>query len=127
MAKLVRAKISALGTYVPPRLLTNADLEKMVETSNDWIVERTGIRQRHIVDKGMATSDLAIEAAKNALQERGIPATEIEAIFVGTVTPRHAFPRHSLHCAGQDRGEGEPGAMTFPLRAPVLCMPCKPR
>ena len=72
MANLVRAKISALGTYVPPRLLTNADLEKMVETSNEWIIERTGIRQRHIVDKGVATSDLAIEAAKSALQERGI-------------------------------------------------------
>ncbi len=60
LANLVRAKISALGTYVPPRLLTNADLEKMVETSNDWIVERTGIRQRQIVDKGMAPSGLAI-------------------------------------------------------------------
>src|SRR2546430_1770667 len=83
----VRAKISALGTYVPPRLLTNADLEKMVESSNEWIVDRTGIRQRHIVDKGVATSDLAIEASRNALQERGIPASEIEAIFVGTVTP----------------------------------------
>ena len=66
MANLVRAKISALGTYVPPRLLTNADLEKMVETSNEWIIERTGIRQRHIVDKGMATSDLAIEAVEQA-------------------------------------------------------------
>ena len=72
MANLVRAKISALGTYVPPRLLTNADLEKMVETSNDWIVERTGIRQRHIIDKGMATSDMAIEAANDALKERGM-------------------------------------------------------
>ena len=67
MANLVRAKISALGTYVPPRLLTNTDLEKMVETSNEWIVERTGIRQRHIVDKGVATSDLAIEAAKQSI------------------------------------------------------------
>src|ERR1700743_2500979 len=84
LANLVRAKISALGTYVPPRLLTNADLEKMVETTNDWIIERTGIRQRHIVDKGVATSDLAIEAAKSALQQRGIPASEVEAIFVGT-------------------------------------------
>ena len=81
MANLVRAKISALGTYVPPRLLTNADLEKMVETTNDWIIERTGIRQRHIIDKGMATSDMAIEAAKDALQERGMPATEVEARF----------------------------------------------
>ena len=59
MNQLVRVKISALGTYVPPRLLTNADLEKMVETNNQWITERTGIRERHIVDKGVATSDLA--------------------------------------------------------------------
>ena len=66
MSQLVRAKISALGTYVPARLLTNADLEKMVETSNDWIVDRTGIRQRHIADKGVATSDLSVEAAKRA-------------------------------------------------------------
>src|SRR3954464_2970151 len=85
LASLVSAKISALGTYVPPRLLTNADLEKMVETSNEWIIERTGSRQRHIIDKGMATSDMAIEAAKDALNQRDIPASEIEAIFLGTV------------------------------------------
>ncbi|HEY2497764.1 MAG TPA: beta-ketoacyl-ACP synthase III [Candidatus Angelobacter sp.] len=114
MANLVRAKISALGTYVPPRLLTNADLEKMVETSNDWIVERTGIRQRHIVDKGMATSDLAIEAAKNALQERGIPATEIEGIFVGTVTPDMLFP--ATACIVQDK-IGAKGAWGYDISA----------
>ncbi len=59
-----RAKISSVGAYVPPRLLTNADLEKMVATNDQWIVERTGIRERHLVDKGVATSDLAVEAAK---------------------------------------------------------------
>ncbi|HEY9138959.1 MAG TPA: 3-oxoacyl-ACP synthase, partial [Terriglobus sp.] len=63
----VRAKISSVGTYVPPRVLTNADLEKMVETNDQWILERTGIRERHMVDKGQATSDLAVEAAKNCL------------------------------------------------------------
>ena len=67
MANLVRAKISALGTFVPPRLLTNEDLEKMVETSSQWIMERTGIRQRHIVEKGVGTSELAIQAANRAL------------------------------------------------------------
>lgn len=92
MANLVRAKISALGTYVPPRLLTNADLEKMVDTNNDWIMDRTGIKQRHIVDKGMATSHLATEASNKALAERGIPGSEIEAIFLGTVTPDMSFP-----------------------------------
>ena len=92
MNKLVRAKISALGTYVPPRLLTNEDLEKMVETSHDWIVERTGIRERHIVDDGVATSDLAAEAAKRALEQRGITANDLEAILVATVTPDMFFP-----------------------------------
>ena len=66
----VRAKISAIGTYLPPRVLTNADLEKMVDTSNEWIMERVGIRTRHIVDKGVATSDLAVEAVKR-LQAAG--------------------------------------------------------
>ncbi len=88
----MRVKISALGTYVPPRLLTNADLEKMVETSNDWIMERVGIRERHIVDKGVATSDLGVEAARKALAERGLEPKDIDAIVVGTVTPDMFFP-----------------------------------
>ncbi len=92
MPNLVRAKISALGTYVPPRLLTNADLEKMVDTNNQWIMERTGIKQRHIVDKGVATSHLATEASNKALAERGISGSDIEAIFLGTVTPDMSFP-----------------------------------
>jgi 3-oxoacyl-[acyl-carrier-protein] synthase-3 len=91
-ASLRRAKISALGAYVPPRLLTNADLEKLVETNNDWIMERVGIRQRHIVDKGVATSDLATEAAKKALALRGMSPEDVEVIIVGTVTPDMLFP-----------------------------------
>ncbi|PYX82233.1 MAG: 3-oxoacyl-ACP synthase, partial [Acidobacteria bacterium] len=71
MSKILGAKITALGTYVPPRLLTNQDLEKMVETSDQWIMERTGIRTRHIVEKGVATSDLAVEASKVLLEKRG--------------------------------------------------------
>ena len=114
MANLVRAKISALGTYVPPRLLTNADLEKMVETSNEWILERTGIRQRHIVDKGVATSDLAVEASKKVLAERGISATDIEAIFLGTVTPDMLFP--ATACLVQDK-LGAKGAWGFDISA----------
>ena len=62
----IRAKISALGTYLPPRVLTNADLEKMVDTTNEWIMERVGIRERHLVDKGVAASDLAVEAVKKS-------------------------------------------------------------
>jgi 3-oxoacyl-[acyl-carrier-protein] synthase-3 len=92
VSQLVRAKITALGTYVPPRVMTNADLEKIIETSDEWIVTRTGIRERHIVDQGVATSDLAVEATKRALAERGIDANEIEAIVVATVTPDMLFP-----------------------------------
>lgn len=114
MANLVRAKISALGTYVPPRLLTNADLEKMVETSNEWIVERTGIRQRHIVDPGTATSNLAVHAAQRALAERGVAPTDVEAIFLATVTPDMAFP--ATACLVQDR-IGAKGAWGFDVSA----------
>jgi 3-oxoacyl-[acyl-carrier-protein] synthase III len=92
VSQVVRAKISALGTYVPPRLLTNADLEKMVDTTDQWILERTGIRERHIVDKGVATSDLGTQAARKALAERGIAPSDLEAIIVATVTPDMLFP-----------------------------------
>ncbi len=98
---LERAKISALGTYVPPRVLTNADLEKMVDTSDEWIVARTGIRERHIVEKGVATSDMAAEAARCCLLERGISADEVEVIIVATVTPDMLFP--STACLVQDK------------------------
>ncbi|HEY6271824.1 MAG TPA: beta-ketoacyl-ACP synthase III [Terriglobales bacterium] len=110
----MRAKISALGTYVPPRLLTNTDLEKMVETSNEWIMERTGIRQRHIVDPGTATSHLAAAAATRALEERGISGDQVEAIFLGTVTPDMFFP--STACLVQDR-IGAKGAWGFDISA----------
>lgn len=114
MAPLVRAKISALGTYAPPRLLTNHDLEQMVETSDQWIIERTGIRQRHIVDPGSSTSNLAVEAARKALEERGIPATDIEAIFLATVTPDMFFP--ATACLVQER-IGAKGAWGFDISA----------
>ncbi len=114
MSQLVRAKISALGTYVPPRLLTNADLEKMVDTDNQWILERTGIRERHIVDKGVATSDLAVEAANKALAERGLEPRDMEAIIVGTVTPDMFFP--STACLVQHK-LGAKGIWGFDLSA----------
>jgi 3-oxoacyl-[acyl-carrier-protein] synthase III len=109
-----RVKISALGTYVPPRLLTNADLEKMVETSDEWIMSRTGIRERHIVDQGVATSDLAVAAAKRAFAERGLAPTDIEAILVATVTPDMFFP--STACLVQHK-LGADGAWGFDLSA----------
>lgn len=86
------AKISAVGAWVPPRVLTNADLEKLVETTDQWIMERTGIRERHIADASIATSDMAIEAAKLALAERGTTAEDVDAILLCTVTPDHMFP-----------------------------------
>ena len=114
MNKAARAKITALGTYVPPRVMTNTDFEKIVETSNEWIISRTGIRERHVVDKGMATSDLATEAAKIALAQRGIDASEIEAIVVATVTPDMLFP--STACLVQHK-LGANGAWGFDLSA----------
>jgi 3-oxoacyl-[acyl-carrier-protein] synthase III len=114
VGQLVRAKITALGTYVPPRVMTNADFEKMVETSEEWIISRTGIRERHIVDKGVATSDLAAEAARRALAQRGIDASEIDAIVVATVTPDMMFP--STACLVQHK-LGAKGAWGFDLSA----------
>lgn len=87
-----RPKISALGCYVPPRILDNFELEKMVDTTNEWILERTGISERHIAAPEVATSDLAIEAAKQALAQRGIEASDLDAIIVSTVTPDMMFP-----------------------------------
>ena len=110
----VRAKISSVGTYVPPKLLTNADLEKMVATNDQWIMERTGIRERHIVEKGVATSDLAVEAARQCLEKRGIGADEVEVIIVATVTPDMFFP--ATACLVQDK-LGAKGAWGFDLSA----------
>jgi len=99
---------------VPPKLLTNADLEKMVDTNNEWIMARVGIRERHIAEKGVATSDLAVEAARKALAHRGLAATDIDAIIVGTVTPDMLFP--STACLVQDR-LGCKGAWGFDVSA----------
>jgi 3-oxoacyl-[acyl-carrier-protein] synthase-3 len=99
---------------VPPRVLTNQDLEKIVETNDQWIVERTGIRERHIADAGIATSDMAIEAARCALAQRGAAATEVNAIIVCTVTPDMFFP--STACLVQN-ALGARGAWGFDLVA----------
>jgi 3-oxoacyl-[acyl-carrier-protein] synthase-3 len=88
----IRPKISSVGCFVPPGLLTNSDLEKMVQTNNEWILDRTGISERHIAAPDVATSDLATEAAKSALSQRGVDASELDAIIVCTVTPDMLFP-----------------------------------
>jgi len=85
-------KIAGLSTFVPPHVLTNDDLEKLVETSNEWILQRTGIRERHIVDPGMATSDIAEPAARHAIAEAGLTPADIGFIVVGTTTPDTIFP-----------------------------------
>lgn len=92
MADGRRAKITALGTYVPPRVLTNQDLEKLVDTTDQWILERTGIRERHIADKGVAASDLAVAAVKNLLESHPFDLQEVDLIVVGTVTPDMMYP-----------------------------------
>jgi 3-oxoacyl-[acyl-carrier-protein] synthase III len=109
-----RAKITALGTYVPPQVLTNQDLEKMVETTDEWIVTRTGIRERHVLAKGQGVSDICVEAAKKCLAARGIEASEVEAIIVGTVTPDMMFP--STACLVQTK-IGAAGAWGFDVSA----------
>ncbi|MFZ0200290.1 MAG: beta-ketoacyl-ACP synthase III [Candidatus Sulfotelmatobacter sp.] len=87
-----RAKISALGSYVPPRVLTNQELEKMVNTTTEWILERTGIHERHLVEPGVAASDLAVEAIKDMVKRFRVDLTDVEAIIVGTVTADMAYP-----------------------------------
>jgi 3-oxoacyl-[acyl-carrier-protein] synthase-3 len=109
-----RARISSLATYVPPRTLTNADLERLVDTSDEWILQRTGIRERHIVDAGVATSDLAAEAAREAIARAGLTPEDIDFIVVGTTTPDMMFP--STACLVQTK-IGAPHAWGFDLGA----------
>jgi 3-oxoacyl-[acyl-carrier-protein] synthase-3 len=96
-----RARISSLATYVPPKLLTNADLERLVDTTDEWILQRTGIRERHIVDGGVATSDLAAEAAREAIRRARLAPTDVDFIVVGTTTPDMMFP--STACLVQQK------------------------
>jgi 3-oxoacyl-[acyl-carrier-protein] synthase III len=92
LLNLHRAKITGVSHYLPERRVTNKELEKIVDTSDQWIVERTGIRERRVVAKGQATSDLGASAAQRLLEQRGIRASEIDLIIVATVTPDMFFP-----------------------------------
>jgi 3-oxoacyl-[acyl-carrier-protein] synthase-3 len=111
---LRRVRVAGLSTYVPPRVLTNDDLEKLVDTNNEWILQRTGIRERHIVEAGVATSDLAAEAARGALAQAGVRPEDVGFIVVGTTTPDTIFP--STACVLQDK-IGATGAWGFDLGA----------
>lgn len=100
------ARIAGTGSYLPEKILTNADLEQMIDTTADWIVERTGVEQRHIAGVGETTCDMAEHAARRALDAAGLEASAIDLIVIGTTTPDHVFPsvatqlQHRLGCYG---------------------------
>ena len=114
MGKRIAAKITGVAGYVPPRVVTNFDLEKMVDTNDEWIRTRTGIRERHYADAGVASSHLGTEAAKKLLAAKGVNAAEIELIVLATVTPDMFFP--ATACLIQDR-IGAKNAWGFDLSA----------
>jgi 3-oxoacyl-[acyl-carrier-protein] synthase-3 len=88
----IRARIAGTGLYVPPKVLRNKDLEQIMDTSDEWIKQRSGIEQRHVIDGGIATSDLALESAKKALTAANCTAEDIDLIIVATLSPDYQFP-----------------------------------
>ncbi|MGH9709117.1 MAG: beta-ketoacyl-ACP synthase 3, partial [Candidatus Acidiferrales bacterium] len=114
MGKRIAAKITGVTGFLPPRVATNADLEKIVETSDEWIRTRTGIRERHYVDPGMAASHMATAAAAELLKNKNVAPEEIEMIIVASVTPDMMFP--ATACLVQDR-LGAKNAWGFDLSA----------
>jgi 3-oxoacyl-[acyl-carrier-protein] synthase-3 len=107
-------KIAGTGSYVPERVLTNADLEKLVETTDEWIMSRTGIKERRIAAEGEATSDLATKAALRAMEAAGVTAEEIDLIIVGTISPDTFFPSTACHV---QRNLGAVKAVAFDVSA----------
>src|SRR5713226_464992 len=101
MAHRIAAKITGVAGYLPPKVMTNGDLEKLVDTNDEWIRQRVGIRERHVVEKGTATSHLATEAAKELLAKTKTDAADIDLIVLATVTPDMFFP--ATACLVQDR------------------------
>ena len=88
----IYARIMATGSALPERVVSNTDLEKLVDTTDEWIRTRTGIRQRHVAADGQTTGDLAFQAAQNALEAAGVKASELDLIILGTTTPDIIFP-----------------------------------
>ena len=101
MADGLHAAITGLGTAVPPGVLTNADLEKLVDTSDEWITQRTGIKQRRVVSEGESTVTLAVAAARNALADAKLQPTDLDLIICATVTPEMIFP--AVACLVQEQ------------------------
>jgi len=93
---VIRSIVTGCGSFLPEKVLTNSDLAKMVDTSDEWIVQRTGIEQRHIAREGQVTSDLALEAAQAALSDAGREASDIDTIILATATPDNTFPATSV-------------------------------
>lgn len=114
MAGMFRSRVAGIGSYLPEKVLSNTDLEKMVETSDQWIVERTGIERRHIAAEGEATSDLCLRAAQRALEDAQLKIDDIDMIIVGTVTGDHPMP--STACYLQSK-LGAKNVMSFDLNA----------
>jgi len=112
---LTYSRILGTGSYLPDRILTNADLEKLVETNDQWIVERTGIRERHIAAEGEFTSDLAMQAARAALESAGLVIDDIDLLLVATTTPDLVFP--STACIVQSKLGMTNGKPAFDLQA----------
>jgi len=111
---VIRSAVTGVGSYLPEQVVTNADLAKFVDTSDEWIVERTGIRQRHKARDDQPTSDLAVEAAKHALADAGRTAAEVDLIIVATTTPDMTFP--SVASIVQ-RKLGVPTCIAFDIQA----------
>src|ERR1700692_956065 len=114
MAGMYHSRVAGTGSYLPKHILTNADLEKMVDTNDQWIVDRTGIKRRHIAAKEEITSDLALFAAQKALSEAGLAATDLDAIIVCTVSGDQVMP--STACVLQNK-LGARGVMAFDVTA----------
>lgn len=108
------SRILGMGSYLPEKVLTNADLEKIVETTDQWITERTGIKKRHIAADDQSASDLGLEAAKKAIENSGIDAKDIDMIVVGTATPDKMFPSSACYI-GHELGIG--GVPAFDITA----------
>jgi 3-oxoacyl-[acyl-carrier-protein] synthase III len=111
---MIHARITGTGSYAPKKVITNHDLAKLVDTNDEWIIERTGIRERRIAEKGQTTSDLAYEASRKALKAAGIGADELDLILVATMTPDMILP--SMSCVLQDK-LGAKKAAAFDLSA----------
>lgn len=110
----LRTVILSCGSYLPPKIVTNADMEKIVETTDEWIVQRTGIRQRHIAAEDMTTADMAIEAARKALERSGLTGGDIDGVIVATSTPDTTFPSVAVKVQA---ALGTKGGPTFDVQA----------